>query len=115
MKSFLIAAWFVLCLSASAQAASVLFDVSGTVADANSWTSTLYVNGTAFPLVHTCALAGSVVTCTATLPTITSALVPGLAQTFELDLFDPVLNIRSVKSVPFIRNRPSVPTAGRFQ
>ncbi len=101
----------------SAQAASVLFDVPGvTVADANGWTSTLYVNGTAFPLVHTCALVATVVTCTATLPAIASALVPGLAQTFEVDLFDPILNLRSAKTLPpFIRNRPTVPTNGRFQ
>lgn len=99
-----------------ARAASVLFDVTaGTVADANGWQSTLYVNGTAFPLVHTCALVATVVTCTATLPNISTALVAGSAQTFELDLFDAVLNIRSAKSTPFLRNRPVVPTNGRLQ
>lgn len=115
MKVVLVLALF-LVVATPARAASVLFDVPGaSVADANGWTSTLYVNGTAFPLVHTCAVAGPLVTCTATLPNIAAALVAGLAQTFEVDLFDPVLSVRSAKSIPFIRNRPAVPTSGRFQ
>lgn len=114
MKTAMLLSLFLLA-AVPARAASVLFDVTGTVADANGWTSTLYVNGTAFPLVHTCALVATVVTCTATLPNISTALVAGSAQTFEIDLFDAVLNIRSPKSVPFIRNRPTVPINGRLQ
>ena len=116
MKTSLLALVFCLAWAAPVRAASVLFDVPGaTVADANGWASTLYVNGTAFPLTHTCVLVNTVVTCTAALPAISTALAPGLVQTFEVDLFDAVLQLRSAKSVPFLRNRPTVPTSGRFQ
>lgn len=112
----LLVSFALLSVPSFAQAATVVFDVpAATVVDLNGWTSTLYVNGTAFPLTHTCILTGAIVTCTAPLPNVASALVAGTAQTFEVDLFDPVLNVRSPKSASFIRNRPAAPTSGRFQ
>jgi hypothetical protein len=104
-------------LATPVQAATVSFDLApgATVAEATSWTATLYVNGTAFALTTTCVAAGPVVTCTAPLPAITAALTPAGPQTFEVDLFDPVLNARSLKSAPFLRSRPSAPINGRLQ
>lgn len=118
MRRWLTVVAFVLvCASqARAQAASVVFDAAAgtTVAAANGWTSVLYVNGTAFPMAHTCALVGVTVTCTATLPNITSALTPSGAQSFQVSFVDAVLG-ESVKSVPFLRDRPAAPINGRFQ
>lgn len=100
----------------AAQAATVLFDAaSGTaLADASAATSVLYVNGTAFPLVHQCSQSGTVVTCSALLPVVTAALTPSGAQSFQVAFVDPVFG-ETAKSVPFIKNRLAAPTNGRFQ
>jgi hypothetical protein len=101
---------------ARAQVATVLFDAATgtTVATANSWTSVLYVNGTAFPMVHTCAIVGTVTTCSAPLPNITAALTPLGTQTFEMTFKDAILG-ESLRSAPFVRVRPAAPSNLRIQ
>lgn len=101
---------------ASAQTATVLFDAATgtTAATANSWTSVLYVNGVAFPLIHTCTLAGTVVTCQSPLPNITAALTPLGTQTFEVTFKDVILG-ESPRSAPFARIRPAAPSNLRIQ
>lgn len=101
----------------TAQTATVIFDAATgtTAATANGWTSVLYVNNTAFPMVHTCALVGAVVTCSAPLPNITAALTPIGTQTFEVSFKDVVLNVESSRSGPFVRIRPAAPLNLRIQ
>lgn len=118
MKRIILAVCFVLVLApgAHAQAATVLFDAAAgtTVATANSWTSVLYVNGTAFPMVHTCAIVGAATTCSAPLPNITAALTPLGSQTFEVTFKDAILG-ESLRSGPFVRVRPAAPSNLRIQ
>lgn len=101
---------------AQAQAATVMFDAAAgtTVATANTYTSVLYVNGTAFPMIHTCALVGTVTTCTAPLPNIAAALTPIGTQTFEVTFKDVILG-ESARSGPFVRIRPAAPLNLRIQ
>lgn len=106
-----------LVLPAQAQAATVLFDTTATVAEANGWTSVLYVNNVAFPLVHTCALIGTTVTCTATVPAaalLTPPLTATGAQRFEVTFVDSVLG-ESPKSIPLFLTRPVAPINPRFR
>lgn len=102
---------------ARAQAATVLYDAptGTTLAQANSWAGTLYVNNQAFQLTQTCTQAGvGVVTCSAPLPNVAAALAPTGPQNFEVTWKDAVLG-EGPRSAVFIRNRPSAPTNGRFQ
>lgn len=99
-----------------AQTTTVAFDAAAgtTPATANSWTSVLYVNGTAFPLVHTCATVGTTTTCTATLPNISAALTPVGTQTFTVTFKDSVLG-ESPQSLPLVKVRPAAPVLLRIQ
>lgn len=103
---------------AFAQAATVAYDypvVAGVplAATVQAWTPTLYVNGTAFVLTHTCT-GTTTVTCTATLPNITSALTPTGPQTFTVSLKDTVLG-ESPQSLPLVKVRPVAPLVLRIQ
>lgn len=117
MKSFLLTLALVAALVqiASAQTATVLFDAQTgtTAATANSWTSVLYVNGVAFPMVQTCT-GTTLVTCSAPLPAIAAALTPLGTQTFEVTFKDVVLG-ESPRSGPFGRIRPAAPSNLRIQ
>lgn len=101
---------------AHAQAATVLFDAATgtTPATANQWTSVLYVNGTPFPMVHTCTLVGAVTTCTSPLPNVTTALTPVGSQTFNVTFKDIILG-ESPQSGPLTRIRPAAPFPPRIQ
>jgi hypothetical protein len=105
-----------LSVPAYAQVATVAFDAQTgtTAATANSWTSVLYVNGTAFPLVHVCTLVGTTTTCTAPLPNITAALTPVGTQTFTVTFKDSVLG-ESPSSSPLVKVRPAAPVLLRIQ
>ena len=108
------------CLSLSvpafAQTATVAFDAATgtTPATANTWTSVLYVNGTAFPLTHVCTLVGTTTTCTATLPNISAALTAFGSQTFTVTFKDSVLG-ESPQSSPLVKVRPAAPVLLRIQ
>lgn len=117
MKTILIMMLGALLLAsvATAQTATVLFDAATgtTAATANSWTSVLYVNGVAFPMVQTCT-GTTLVTCQAPSPNITAALTPLGTQTFEVTFKDVILG-ESPRSGPFARIRPAAPSNLRIQ
>ena len=117
MSGRMIAVVGAIMMTAQVVAASeVVFNPSnGTLQENNSWTSILYVNGTAFPLTHTCTMVDAMAECTAPLPNIQSALTPSGPQTFRVSLYDPILMVESGKSAPFIRVRPGAPTSGRLK
>lgn len=102
--------------SLSAQSPQVAFDTPTgvTAAQANAWTSVLYVNGTAFPMTHTCAINGSAVTCTAPLPNITTALTATGPQNLTVSFKDVVLG-EGPQSGPLVRLRPGAPSVPRIQ
>lgn len=119
MRRFFLAStvlFLLLQISSHAQAATVAFDASAgtTVATANGWTSVLYVNGTAFAMIHTCALVGTLVTCSAPLPNVATALTPSGNQTFEVTFKDVVLG-ESPRSVPLVLVRPNAPLNPRIR
>jgi len=94
--------------------ATVFFDTATTVTIANSWTSVLYVNGTAFPMTHTCTVVGALTTCTSPLPNISAALTPTGNQTLEVTFKDVVLG-ESPRSVPLVLARPNAPLNPRIR
>jgi hypothetical protein len=114
--SLLVLVWLSLSLPAFAQAATVSFDAATgtTPATANTWSSVLYVNGTAFPMTHVCTLVGTTTTCTATLPNISAALTPVGTQTFTVTFKDSVLG-ESPQSSPLVKVRPAAPVLLRIQ
>jgi hypothetical protein len=116
----LFAAFMFVSASAFAQSATVTFDYTvtplPTAAVVQGWTFTLTVNSTKFVLNDTCVLNSAgpiVVTCTATLPNITTALTGSGPQSFTGTLADGILE--SSASLPLVLTRPSAPTAPRIQ
>lgn len=108
MKYLTLTTLFMLFLAGRASAQTVMFDAATgtTPATANTWTSVLYVNGTAFPMTHTCATVGTATTCSAPLPNITAALTPVGSQTFTVTFKDPVLG-ESGQSSPLVLIKPA--------
>ena len=104
-------------MSVSAQTVTVLFDAqTGTTpATANTWTSVLYVNGTPFPMTHTCVAVGTVTTCSAPLPAIAPALTSNGSQSFTVTFKDAVLGETTQSSPPLVRIRPSAAINLRIQ
>lgn len=118
MKLSLVLTLMLLCPAVALRAQTgpqIAFDApSGvTPAQGNLWTSVLYVNGTPFPMVHTCVAAGPLTTCTAPLPNISSALTATGPQTFTVSFKDVVLG-EGPQSGPLVRLRPSAPSIPRI-
>ena len=95
----------------SAQTVTFAYDApTPSVAVAQGWAPTLYVNNQAFPVAaHTCTLAGAIVTCTFTAPNFAAALTAQGPQTFEVSLRDAVVG-EGPRSLPLSRTRPAAPT-----
>lgn len=118
LSAFLVAAPIV----AQAQAATVAFDysvpapaVTPSPAVVTGYVAQLYVNGVAFVLTDTCVAvaAPAVITCTATLPNISSALAVTGPNQFQVSLKDGILE--GPKSVvPLVLVTPSAPSTPRI-
>lgn len=88
--------------------------VGASLATVQAWTPVLYVNSQPFVIANqTCTQAGTSVSCSFQLPTITPALTASGAQTFELALRDAVLG-EGPKSSPLVRTKPGAPISLRF-
>jgi len=101
-----------------AQAATVVFDypVAGSLpTTVQGWTATLYVNNVPFVVNDICTPqpAPTIVTCTATLPDVSSALAVTGPNQFIMRLKDGILE--GPNSVPLVLSRPSATSAPRIQ
>ncbi len=112
---------FILLLPVKVSAATALFDTAVSKEEANGWTSVLYVNNVAFPLVHTCVdVSSGLVTCTAQIPPAAMGTPPFLQegpQTFEVS-FKTATGQESSRSLPvllFLPSRPLPPAQLKVQ
>lgn len=118
-KLFLTLIILLFAATVQAQTATVTYDYSAAGAVPSvvqGYGATLYVNGVAFTMNDTCVAtpAPALITCTANLPNISTALVPVGPNQFQVSMKDGILE--GPKSViPLVLTAPLAPSTPRIQ